>query len=165
MSSVVTKNKKTSKALKPEDELTIGFLAKICGITVRALRYYEEMDLIRPVKRTAGKYRVYNQRSLKRVKAILALQALNYSLEEILKMLGPYSEGLLQTKKTRIESTQTALEIQKSLIEGKLVSLQDFKTDIDKRMKALAEFCTPCLEKTPQSHCLDSCDYRDLHFS
>jgi hypothetical protein len=37
--------------LQTEDNgeyLTIGSLAKLCNVTVRTLRYYEEMDLIGP---------------------------------------------------------------------------------------------------------------------
>ncbi len=172
MSSAYVKTKKTVKTVKPEEEkscsdgeLTIGALAKACGLTVRALRYYEEMDLIRPVKRSAGKYRLYNQRSLKRVNAISALQALGYSLEEILKMLGPCSEGLMYSKVMRIEATQSVLKAQKHLVDGKLLSLQQFKNDIEQRMRHLTQFCEPCREEDPEGHCSDACDYRDLHLS
>ena len=45
------------------------------GSPFPTIRMAEEMDLIGPVKRTAGKYRLYNERSLKRIKAIQALQS------------------------------------------------------------------------------------------
>lgn len=74
-----------------EELFTIGELAKLCDVTVRTLRYYEEMDLIAPVGRTSGKYRLYDARSIKRLQAIQTFQSLNYSLEQILVILGPYS--------------------------------------------------------------------------
>ena len=54
---------------EPGGLLTIGALAQLCGVTVRTLRYYEEMDLITPIKRTQGRYRLYHPRSLKRTRA------------------------------------------------------------------------------------------------
>ncbi len=151
--------------VEKQKDFTIGALAKACGVTVRALRYYEEMGLIRPVKRTSGKYRLYNQRSFKRVSAILALQALNYSLDEILQMLGEDNGNLVIPKSERVVGTQKALKTQQALVKNKLVSLQRFKHDIDQRMNDLAQFCEPCLDNEPESNCCDGCDHRDVHFS
>lgn len=145
--------------------LTIGAMAKACGVTVRTLRYYEEMDLIGPVRRTAGKYRLYNDRSLKRVRAILALQDLNYSLEQILAALGPYTESLSYNKEERIHATRESLARQEKLISGKLVSLQKTQQEIVHRIKLLDDVCEPCYEKEPERNCDDCCEYRDIHLS
>src|SRR5690606_9346621 len=93
------------------------------GITVRTLRYYEEMDLIGPVKRSSGKYRLYNKHSLQRVKAILALQGLNFSLEESLTILGTYSQSRLFTKQQQVAQTRNSLTQQKCFIEEKIAQL------------------------------------------
>ncbi len=148
-----------------KDLLTIGALAKACEVTVRTLRYYEEMDLIGPVKRSAGKYRLYNDRSLKRIKAIIALQDLNYSLDQVLEMMGAYSESADYTKNQRITATRQSLKSQSEQVDGKLVSLQNIKEDIERRLAILDEVCDPCLGKEPNHPCHDACEYRDTHLN
>lgn len=159
----------TPEANEPEINgeklLTIGALAKACGVTVRTLRYYEEMDLIGPVKRSAGKYRLYNERSLKRIKAIVALQDLNYSLEQILAMMGAHSEASSYSKTQRLQATQESLQSQKEHVSSKLVSLQNIKQDIERRLTILKDVCEPCLKQKPKEACHDGCQYRDTHLN
>lgn len=163
-SSVV--NLAQAEELQCEQELlTIGAMAKMCGVTVRTLRYYEEMDLIGPVRRSSGKYRLYSHRTVKRVKAILALQDLNYCLEEILVTLGPYSRTMGFSKRDQIEATRQSLEIQKQCIETKLQDLVRLKEDINQRLHTLITLCEPCLKDTPEDTCQESCSHRDIHFN
>ena len=143
--------------------LTIGALAKLCGVTVRTLRYYEEMDLIGPVKRSAGQYRLYNKHSLKRVNAILALQGLNFSLDEILAVLGPYSKSRTYTKEEQIAQTRQSLSQQKEFISEKINQLNTLNQDIESRLKLLDTVCNPCQEHHPQACCPDTCSYIEVH--
>jgi DNA-binding transcriptional MerR regulator len=143
--------------------LTIGALAKLCGVTVRTLRYYEEMDLIGPIKRSSGKYRLYNKHSLKRVNAILALQGLNFSLEEILTVLGPFSKSRTYTKEEQIAQTRQSLNQQKTFIDEKIDQLNTLNQDIESRLKLLDAVCYPCLEHDPQAGCPDNCSYLEVH--
>jgi DNA-binding transcriptional MerR regulator len=145
------------------DFLTIGTLAKLCGVTVRTLRYYEEMDLIGPVKRSTGKYRLYNRHSLKRVSAILALQGLNFSLEEILSVLGPYSRSRTYTKEEQIAQTRQSLSQQKEFINEKINQLNTLNQDIETRLKLLDTVCNPCLDHQSQACCSDTCSYLEVH--
>jgi DNA-binding transcriptional MerR regulator len=147
-----------------ESFLTIGTLAKMGGVTVRTLRYYEEMDLIGPVKRSTGKYRLYNRHSLKRINAILALQGLSFSLEEILTILGPYSKTRNYSKGEQIEHTRQSLSQQKQFIDQKIGQLQNMREDIDQRLRLLDTVCQPCMCETKQDdHCQESCSYLEVH--
>jgi len=147
----------------PEEFLTIGSLAQLCGLTVRTLRYYEEIDLIGPVKRTTGKYRLYNKHSQKRVHAIQALQALGYSLEEILVTLGPYSKSREFSKPEQIAATRRSLQQQQTAITDKMQQLEKLKEDIDQRLKVLDAICTPCYEHASEQKCPENCAYIDVH--
>jgi DNA-binding transcriptional MerR regulator len=148
----------------PENEyLTIGALAKMGNVTVRTLRYYEEMDLIGPVKRSSGKYRLYNHHSLKRVNAILALQGLSFSLEDILVVLGPYSKSRSFTKEEQIAHTRESLSFQKGFIDQKITQLSAMNQDIESRLTLLQTICTPCMEHDPQHGCPDACSYLEVH--
>lgn len=144
--------------------LTIGALAKLCGITVRTLRYYEEMDLIGPVKRSAGQYRLYNHHSLKRINAILALQGLNFSLEEILSILGPYSKCRSYSKSEQIEHTRQSLSQQKDFINQKINQMHTLMHEIEHRLRTLDSVCQPCLSHADATHtCPESCSYLEVH--
>ena len=150
--------------LQPDSEyLTIGALAKLCGVTVRTLRYYEELDLIGPVKRSTGKYRLYNRHSLKRVDAILALQGLNFSLEEIVTILGEYSKLRSYTKNQQIDHTRESLNRQKQFVSEKIAQLNALNEDIEARLKALDSVCRPCANHSSNESCSDTCTYYEVH--
>jgi DNA-binding transcriptional MerR regulator len=67
--------------------LTIGKLAELTGITPDTLRYYEKMKLITAQSRSAAGYRQYDSDSVRVVRFIRGAKALNFTLEEIRKLL------------------------------------------------------------------------------
>ena len=58
-------------------------MADAAGLTVRALRHYDEVGLLVPSERTAAGYRLYSDGDVGRLYRILALRELGFSLEEI----------------------------------------------------------------------------------
>ncbi len=64
-----------------QDRLTIGELAARSGLAASALRYYEELGLIR-AERTTGRQRRYPRATLRRVAFIRAAQQVGLSLDE-----------------------------------------------------------------------------------
>jgi DNA-binding transcriptional MerR regulator len=145
------------------ETLTIGALAKQCNITVRALRYYEEMDLIGPQRRSNGQYRLYSTRALKRIKAIQALQDLGYTLDNIVAVLGPYSGSIKLAKAEQITVAETALQGLKHCIDEKLDRLLLLQQDVAQRLAVVEQVCHPCLDKTPNEACQEACHHRNTH--
>ncbi len=72
--------------IKDEIELTAAQCAKRTGLTVRALRLYEQAGLIRP-RRTGKNWRLYGAREIVRLNEILALKRLGFSLQSIARLL------------------------------------------------------------------------------
>jgi len=68
--------------------LKIGDLSKLSRVSVKTLRYYDEVGLLRPaqVDRFTG-YRYYSFDQLPRLNRILALKDLGFSLEQIAQLL------------------------------------------------------------------------------
>jgi MerR family copper efflux transcriptional regulator len=62
--------------------MKIGEVAAHTGLSVDALRFYEEKDLIKPL-RTANGYRFYPEQTLQLVEYIKLAQQLGFSLREI----------------------------------------------------------------------------------
>ena len=145
--------------------MTIGELANQCEVTVRTLRYYEEMDLIGPLRRSEGKYRLYHPNVVKRIQAISSLQALNYALDDIRTMIGPYSETLGFSKVEHITASKRFLESERTVLNTKLESIQTLLKDIEHRLDALDSVCSRCLDESPEQSCHDSCEQRPIHIN
>ena len=64
-------------------EWKTGELAKLTGLTIRTLRYYDQIGLFSPSGRTEAGYRLYTESDLARLQQILSLKELGLSLEQI----------------------------------------------------------------------------------
>lgn len=62
---------------------TVGELARLTGVTVRALHHYDEIGLVRPSQRTAAGYRLYGDADVLRLHQVLLLREVGLPLEEI----------------------------------------------------------------------------------
>jgi effector-binding domain-containing protein len=80
--------KELSKILKGEAMFKIGDFSRLSFVTVKTLRYYDEIGLLKPVKvdRFTG-YRYYSADQLPRLNYIAALKSLGLSLEEIATLI------------------------------------------------------------------------------
>lgn len=67
--------------------LTVGMLARRCGITVRALHYYDQTGLLKPIGRSTSGYRLYDEASVSTIKTIQSLRGLGLTLDAIAQML------------------------------------------------------------------------------
>lgn len=76
--------RKASKTQAEEASYTVGSLAKLAGVTVRALHHYEDEGLLHP-ERTASGYRRYGAADVERLQQIPKL--LHYSVRFLLKSL------------------------------------------------------------------------------
>lgn len=68
--------------MRPAERLTIGHLAESTGISVSALRYYDELGLISPSERIGGK-RHFDAAAVGRINFIRRAQGVGFSLGEI----------------------------------------------------------------------------------
>ncbi len=68
---------------EPSDLMQVGDLARESGKTVRAIHLYEELELLRPVGRSKGRYRLYGPDALLRIRWIGKLQDMGFSLGDI----------------------------------------------------------------------------------
>ena len=73
--------------MPPEATFTIGELAARTGMTPDALRYYERLRVISPVRRTTGGYRVYTGETIERLRFIKQAQLHGLTLAEIRELL------------------------------------------------------------------------------
>jgi DNA-binding transcriptional MerR regulator len=67
--------------------MSIGQLAKRTGVAVTALRYYDELGLVRPKSRASGQRR-YDETALRAVGVVLFLRDVGFSLSEVGELIG-----------------------------------------------------------------------------
>lgn len=65
----------------------IGELAEGADMSLRTIRHYDEVGLLRPSGRTTGGFRLYTERDLERLLVIRRMKPLGYSLEEMGEVL------------------------------------------------------------------------------
>jgi DNA-binding transcriptional MerR regulator len=107
--------------------------AELTGVTVKALRHYERMGLLGPM-RTRARYRRYAFADLQQIERILALKSLGLSLTSIKLVLkrGPIGleahRAMLEDRRARLTRAIAALhEIQQGADPGE--ALQRFMID------------------------------------
>ena len=73
--------------------LKIGEVAKLSGIGIEALRFYERSGLLGRPGRTQSGYRVYDEAVLQRLDFIKRAQVLGFSLDEIKRIIADKQAG------------------------------------------------------------------------
>ncbi len=66
---------------------TTGEMAKLCGITVRAVQYYDSRDILVPSELSEGGRRLYSEEDFRRLKIICFLRDMDISIDSIKKIL------------------------------------------------------------------------------
>lgn len=72
--------------------MKIGEIAKLAGVSVDTLRFYEEKGLVKAAGRTESGYRHFSPDTVEQVKFIKFAQGLGFSLQEILDV-APYLQN------------------------------------------------------------------------
>ena len=115
--------------------LKIGEVARLTGISVKTIRYYDEIGLLEPTtNRSESGYRLFNNQVINRLAFIKRAQSLGLSLTEIHDILEVHDSGQLPCgavkqhlllKVQAITEQIEALEILKSELVGLLSGWQE----------------------------------------
>lgn len=77
---------RSSRQAEAAETIRIGELARRTGLTVRTIRYYEELGLLESVKRVENGIRVYTHDDERRLRFIQRLKVLGLTLQEMLEL-------------------------------------------------------------------------------
>lgn len=112
--------------MQATDLLSIGDLARRTGLSVSAIRFYEEKGMIESL-RTGGNQRRFLRRDIRRLSFILIAQKLGLSLEEIAEQLKKLPNG-------RTPNSYDWWRIGESIrdnIDRRIAQLQAMRDDLD----------------------------------
>ena len=99
-----------------QQRYSVGELAKLAGVSTRALRHYEDCGLLAPARSENG-YRVYSAADAKRLAHILAMRSCGLPLPEIRRLLADPASDLraalaehLRSLRSQGDSLQDAID-------------------------------------------------------
>lgn len=107
---------------------TTGEIAKLCGVTVRTVQYYDTRGVLIPSELTEGGRRLYSEEDLQKMKIICFLRGLDFSIDNISTLfkeenpdkvisllIGQQEQTLSQEIKERQEKLSTISEMKAQL--------------------------------------------------
>ena len=99
---------------------TTGEIAKLCGVSVRTVQYYDSRDLLIPSELSEGGRRLYSEEDLKRMRMICFLRDAGLGINSIGELLKEKEPGNVisvlleqqeQTLREEIDDRQTKLDM------------------------------------------------------
>jgi len=100
--------------------LSIGELAERTGVATTALRYYDDLGLVRPATRASGRRR-YDPSAVAEVGVILFLREVGFSLAEIGSLVAGGQrrswQGLVNRKLAELDEQQRRLDVARAALE------------------------------------------------
>ena len=124
--------------------LAIGELAARAGLTRDALRYYERLGMITPLRRTSGGFRVYAPDVIERLRFIKQAQANGMTLAEIKDLL-----RLDARRGNQCRQVQQLLQRKLADLDSRVTQLQEFR----RTLKGYLTQCERTLAHTPDADC------------
>jgi DNA-binding transcriptional MerR regulator len=121
-------------------------VARLAGVSVRALHHYDSIGLLVPGARTDGGYRLYNDADLLRLQQILIGRELGLSLEEIRRSLDDPRfdrRAALLDQRERLRDRARHTEAMIRAVDAALAALDDSHKQGDMKMEDLFEGFNP----------------------
>jgi len=113
-----------SKSKVNQDNLTIGRLAKLVGVNLETIRYYQRIGLIDEPTTPLNGFRQYPIKTAENITFIKRAQRLGFSLKEIAELL-KIGDG-------HCEDVRTRAETKRNMIEDQIRDLQSLRDTLNK---------------------------------
>ena len=106
--------------------MNIGKAAKLSKLTIKAVRYYANIGLVKPQQNISTGYRNYTDEELAKLKFIGKARKFDFSINECKELLSLYED------KNRTSKEVKRITLEKiSQIDGKLKDLKDLKKELN----------------------------------
>lgn len=115
--------------------MRIGKAAGATGVTIRAIRHYESLGLVKPVFLPNG-YRHYDETEVDKLRFIKCCQDSGFSLKEIAEVIPTYGRTFPnQAALELVRRKRTFLTAQIAELQARLVLIDDAETQLLRQLK------------------------------
>ena len=121
--------------------LRTGQLAKLAGVNVETIRYYERLGLIDEPQRLKSGYRQYTEEYVSRIKFIKRAQGLGFSLQEISELLA-----------LRVEADSVCEAVQRRA-EAKIQDINEKMELLEQMRQTLFQLIAACQANKVTDNC------------
>lgn len=131
---------------------TVKDVSEITGVSIRTLRYYDEIGLLKPTELTEAGYRLYDNRALEKLQEIMFFRELEIPLADIKEMMDnpDYDrEQALSVQKTLLEHKRNRLngiiELIADVMKG--VNTMSFEAFNTEDVQKIIDHTLSCMSK------------------
>lgn len=131
---------------------TVKDVSEITGISIRTLRYYDEIGLLKPTKLTNSGYRLYDNKALEKLQEIMFFRELEIPLVDIKKIMENPNydkEQMLLTQKKILEKKRNRLngiiELITDVMKG--VNTMSFGAFSNEEVQKMVNHSLECMPK------------------
>lgn len=126
-----------------DEMLQIGEVAQRVGLSLRTVRYYEEMGLLIPEDRTEGGFRLYTEEHVERLALIKQMKPLGFKVQEIRDVLGARDvltdersdEQARDAARERLRGFATAASERCDMLRDQLTRAEDFAAQLRRQAR------------------------------
>ena len=104
---------------------TIGKAAKESGVSVKMIRHYESLGLLKGVSRTESNYRIYGDSDVHTLRFIKRARSLGFSIEDIRALL-----SLWQDKRRSSAAVKRIAGAHMAALEKRIAEMQSMLTTL-----------------------------------
>lgn len=112
----------------PRELMQIGAIAHLVGLSLRTVRYYEEAGLVLPAGRTPGGFRLYDNDAVERLRLIMKMKPLGFTLDEmrlLIETLDTLSSNTDDTSGGELVAARERLEMFSIAATTRVTQLQE----------------------------------------
>ena len=131
---------------------TVKDMSKITGVSIRTLRYYDEIGLLKPTELTKAGYRLYDNKALEKLQEIMFFRELEIPLTEIKKIMDNPNynkeqallaqKALLEQKRNRLNGI---IELITDVMKG--VNTMSFGAFSNEEVQKIVNHTLDCMSK------------------
>ncbi len=131
---------------------TVKDMSEIAGVSIRTLRYYDEIGLLKPTELTEAGYRLYDSKALEKLQEIMFFRELEIPLVDIKKIMDEPNydkEQVLLTQKSLLEQKRNRLngiiELIADVMKG--VNTMSFEAFSREDVQKIIDHTLECMSK------------------
>lgn len=106
---------------------TVKEVSQLTGISIRTLRYYDEIGLLKPARISENQYRFYDDKTLEKLQEIMFFKEMDIPLETIKKLL----ENPELDRKEILLFQKTLLERKRNRLNGIIELIEDVREGVN----------------------------------